>query len=478
VEPSIYISQYPQLYCGNSKDGFPLFISKPGVLNISGIECITTIEGILRYHWYAMIHDFAARLREQKAKDPNFNRFEVVCIVDLENLAVSNVGKRPMNIIKAQSEVDSLCFPETLSKFIIVNAPGAFSLIWNVIKGWIDVRTAAKVEIHSYRKKWEPRLLELVDRTELPSDYGGEAKPTNHRLEVENKEPDVIRQYTQTLSVCKYMNTEAYDLKAQEELEIFVLTRSMREGKFTFIPQDGKPPAMPPVIVKHLGKGTDEEDPTRATFSTVVKGPRKFQFKVECSTGSWSSENFVIGAKVRDPASKAKEKTPVASAIKAISKVALVTPPVNNVKETQAPNSIVTPSSTRSPPLRRQPQAIHAPAMRVCDDITDAFENDFVVSSPTPALPAGGSGRIVPSVSKDARAREQMVLELIQKQRQEIEKKKFQQRCTSSTTSLSSSDSTPSFAMVDPQDESAGTTGWSCGGATSLDGVLGWKGPN
>ena len=100
VEPSVYISQYPQLYCGHCKGGYPLFISKPGVLNVSGLECITTMDGVLRYHWHAMIHQFGENLRARKMSDPNFNRFEVVCVIDLENLAVSNVGKRPLNIIK------------------------------------------------------------------------------------------------------------------------------------------------------------------------------------------------------------------------------------------------------------------------------------------------------------------------------------------------------------------------------------------
>jgi hypothetical protein len=100
VEPSIFISQYPQIYCGQCKEGYPLFISKPGVLNVAGLECITTVKGILNFHWHAMVHDFGARLQAAKRENPNFQRFEVVCIIDLENLAVSNVGKRPLNIIK------------------------------------------------------------------------------------------------------------------------------------------------------------------------------------------------------------------------------------------------------------------------------------------------------------------------------------------------------------------------------------------
>lgn len=311
VEPSVYISQYPQLYSGHSKEGFPVFFSKPGVLNVQGISCISTIEGIIRYHWYAMIHEFGDRLRSQKKINPKFNRFEVICVVDLEHLTVSNVGTRPMNIIKVQAQVDSLCFPETLHKFIIINAPSAFSLIWSVIKGWIDARTASKVEIYSYRNQWEPRLLELVDTEELPKDYGGNATPTTERLLMENKESDVIRQYVRTFNVCKTATTDVLEVKEGEEMEIFVMTRSLREGEFSFcydnvggIPNANLPQASnySPVIVKHLGKGIDEEEPTRVTFPATIQGPFNFQLKIQCNTGSWSSESFLVAAKVRHTA--------------------------------------------------------------------------------------------------------------------------------------------------------------------------------
>ena len=58
VEKSIYLAQYPQLYSGVSKQGCPVFISKPGVLNTTGLENITTLEGILNFHWWAMVRKF------------------------------------------------------------------------------------------------------------------------------------------------------------------------------------------------------------------------------------------------------------------------------------------------------------------------------------------------------------------------------------------------------------------------------------
>lgn len=71
VDKSLFFAQYPQLYSGATKQGVPVFISKPGILNVDGMECITTLDGILKFHWHVMMHDFANRLRTQKAKNPD-----------------------------------------------------------------------------------------------------------------------------------------------------------------------------------------------------------------------------------------------------------------------------------------------------------------------------------------------------------------------------------------------------------------------
>lgn len=57
-EPSVFMAQYPQLYHGHAKNGCPVFISKPGVLNCDGMECITTLDGILKFHWHVMMVSF------------------------------------------------------------------------------------------------------------------------------------------------------------------------------------------------------------------------------------------------------------------------------------------------------------------------------------------------------------------------------------------------------------------------------------
>ena len=215
VEASLFFAQYPQLYSGVAKNGAVIFISKPGILNVDGMECITTLDGILKFHWHIMMHDFANRLRAQKAKNPDFKkyvcscvkkyranlmfqrvsnlvlhnplfplstRFECFCVLDLNNLTTSQLSRRAMAIIKEQTAIDSVCFPETMSKMLIVNAPTFFSATWRLIKGWLDPRTANKIEVISSKNAVEKRLLELVDRDQLPEDYGGQGPNTNKTL--------------------------------------------------------------------------------------------------------------------------------------------------------------------------------------------------------------------------------------------------------------------------------------------------------
>jgi len=58
-----------------------------------------------------------------------------------------------------------------MGKMFIINSPLVFKTVWAVIKGWIDEKTRAKIEIlgSGYMKK----MLENVDISQIP-DFLGE----------------------------------------------------------------------------------------------------------------------------------------------------------------------------------------------------------------------------------------------------------------------------------------------------------------
>jgi len=282
VHESLYYAMYPQLYTGHAKNGVPLFISKPGILNVDGMECITTLDGIVNFHWYIMMHDFANRLRAQKVKDPEFKQFACLSVLDLDKLTTSQLTRKCLDIIKEQSAISSICFPETMYKMVIINSPTFFSMTWRLIKGWLDPRTANKIEVISNKKKGEERLRELVDVDQLPVDYGGEAEDTNKTIA---KKADGRIDFK--IIHLKAKGEDTIQIDAGEKVEIEVFTRSTVGAKFTVLDANVNNVVSPEMLVKHTGTDHEKEFPTGLKITPdPISGPKNIKVKAESTSGS------------------------------------------------------------------------------------------------------------------------------------------------------------------------------------------------
>lgn len=291
---SHYISQYPQLYSGYAKNGAPVFISKPGVLNVDAVECVTNMDNAVKYHWYAQMHDFGNRLRAYKEKNPDFNRFECVCILDLEGLTLGQLSQRTLALIKDQSTIDSLCFPETMNKMYIVNGPRFFTATWKLIKGWLDPRTASKVEVVSSRDKWEEKLREIVDVEELPSDYGGKGPNTIETIEKENFSGKLKKMHSEVIYV-RGSGSATFEIAAGEELDVSIYTRSKAGCKFSIVESKSKKEIVAKVEIKHDGGDTDSADMPmhKSLTETRLDGPISIKVKADSMAGRFTTHNFL-----------------------------------------------------------------------------------------------------------------------------------------------------------------------------------------
>jgi len=300
VDPAIFISQYPQLYSGFSKTGCPVFYSKPGQLEIDGIECITTHEAILDYHWYVMQHDYRNRLSGFKKSNPDFKRFECVTVLDLEGVTVGKLGSRTLDIIKKQSQTDSLCFPETMNKTVIVNAPRFFAMTWKIIKGWLDPRTTNKIELFSSTSSAKKKLREIIADDELPSDYGGTAENTEDTLaRIATEQTGVKRLLTQLLSI---RSSASYniDIGQDEELDVYVYTNSTTAAKFSIIDTSNKVVLSIPQEGLKVARKEGTSVPTSECLTAVsgrIFGPKKVKVKGQ-GAGGFSSTNYLVVGKI------------------------------------------------------------------------------------------------------------------------------------------------------------------------------------
>eukprot|EP00554_Chaetoceros_debilis_P005575 CAMPEP_0194073872 /NCGR_PEP_ID=MMETSP0149-20130528/1102_1 /TAXON_ID=122233 /ORGANISM="Chaetoceros debilis, Strain MM31A-1" /LENGTH=425 /DNA_ID=CAMNT_0038753923 /DNA_START=214 /DNA_END=1491 /DNA_ORIENTATION=+ len=296
VDPSIYVSQYPQLYAGFSKDGCPVFYSKPGRLNIDAVEAITTIPGILNYHWHIMQHDYTDRMLKYKEEHPDFTRFECVSVLDLDKLTLGQLGSRTLDIIKKQAFIDSLCFPETMNKMVIVNAPRFFSATWGVIKGFLDARTSAKVEIFSSMTAAKAKLREIISDDNLPSDYGGTAESTTSILarEAASGKSGRDRLLSEVIYVRSTQSLK-FTLEDNEEVDIYVYTKAIDGANFRIM-NSSKKELAPSMKVKHTGSTSDKEQASVIHLNPAgrVSGVKEIKIKAESLKTRMSSEAYLV----------------------------------------------------------------------------------------------------------------------------------------------------------------------------------------
>merc|ERR1711920_533614 len=76
--------------------------------------------------------------------------------------------------LRAMTAIDDM-YPTALWKLVIVNAPPGLSSMIALVKPILGAETVAKFEIFG-NQGYTDRLLELVDKDQLPQSYGGSAQ--------------------------------------------------------------------------------------------------------------------------------------------------------------------------------------------------------------------------------------------------------------------------------------------------------------
>ncbi|XP_042753955.1 phosphatidylinositol/phosphatidylcholine transfer protein SFH12 isoform X1 [Lactuca sativa] len=164
------LQYYPQGHHGVDKDGRPIYIERLGMVDATKLMQATTLERYIKYHVMEFERTFvdkfpACSIAAKKHVDQS------TTILDVQNVGLKSMNKSARELIQSLQNIDGNNYPETLCRMYIINAGSGFRLLWNTVKSFLDPKTTAKINVLG--NKFQSKLLEIIDASELPDFLGG-----------------------------------------------------------------------------------------------------------------------------------------------------------------------------------------------------------------------------------------------------------------------------------------------------------------
>ncbi|CAH8841641.1 unnamed protein product [Trichobilharzia szidati] len=174
--PEVVQKYFPGGFCGEDKDGYPLYCAPVGRFDPSGFMKATTQTEFIQSRIYFLEY-IIHKILYEKSKQYNKCIDQLTLILDMKGLSLRHMHPSWIPVFSEMMTVLEANYPEVLRICYVINAPPIFGTIFNFFKPLLSKTTQEK--IHVLKSDYRTALLQVFDPTGLPACYGGKITDPN-----------------------------------------------------------------------------------------------------------------------------------------------------------------------------------------------------------------------------------------------------------------------------------------------------------